>query len=101
VTGALPAQNVPRTIEMMLSLYPQTRRILVVLGASAYERGQAEKGKEIFAPFAGRVELSFANDLSLEQVEERVSKLRGRCAGPVRQLPPGRGRTCTTTAPLP
>src|SRR5689334_8448966 len=52
VTGALPAQDAARTIEMMLSLYPQTRRILVVLGASAYERGQAEKGKELFAPFA-------------------------------------------------
>jgi len=49
--------------------------ILVVLGASAYERGQAEKGKELFAPFAGRVELSYTNGLSLEQVEERVSKL--------------------------
>ena len=75
VTGALPAQNAPRTIQMMLSLYPQTRHILVVLGGSAYERGQAEKGREIFAPFAGRVELSYTNDLSLEQVEERVSKL--------------------------
>jgi len=75
VTGALPAQDAARTIEMMLSLYPQTRRILVVLGASAYERGQAEKGKELFAPFAGRVELSYTNGLSLEQVEERVSKL--------------------------
>src|SRR5215468_210765 len=75
LTGALPAQNAPRTIEMMLSLYPATRRILVVLGGSAYERGQAEQGKLLFAPFGSRVEISYTNDLSLEQVEARVSKL--------------------------
>jgi formate hydrogenlyase transcriptional activator len=75
VTGALPAQNAPRTIEMMLALYPQTRHILVVLGGSAYERGQAEKGKEIFAAFASRVDLTYTTDLPLEQVEERVSRL--------------------------
>jgi PAS domain S-box-containing protein len=75
LTGALPAQNAPRTIDLMLSMYPSTRRILVVLGASAYERAQAEQGKILFAPFARRVDVSYTNDLSLEQVEERVSKL--------------------------
>ena len=75
MTGALPAQNAPRTIELMLSLYPSTRRILVVLGGSAYERGQAEQGRVIFAPFADRVQISYTNDLSLEQLEAEVSKL--------------------------
>jgi len=75
LTGALPAQNAPRTIDLMLSLYPSTRRILVVLGASAYERGQAGQGRILFAPFAPRVELTYTNDLTLEQLESRVKEL--------------------------
>jgi PAS domain S-box-containing protein len=75
LTGALPAQNAPRTIDLMLSMYPATRRIHVVLGASEYEQGQARRGREIFARFADRVDLVYLNDLSLEQIEARVAKL--------------------------
>ncbi len=75
LTGALPAQNAPRTIDLMLSLYPATRRIDVVLGSSEYERNQAEAGRRIFARFADRVELAYLNDLSLEQIEARVAAL--------------------------
>jgi PAS domain S-box-containing protein len=75
LTGALPAQSAPGTIELMLSMYPATRRIDVVLGASEYERGQAEQGRRIFAGFADRVTLEYLNDLSLEQIEARVAGL--------------------------
>ncbi|MGZ6134813.1 MAG: sigma 54-interacting transcriptional regulator, partial [Myxococcaceae bacterium] len=75
MTGALPAQNAPRTLELMLQLYPETRRILVVLGGSAYERGQAEQGRGLFAAFASRVDLVFTNDLTLDQLEARVRQL--------------------------
>ncbi|HEY1333453.1 MAG TPA: hypothetical protein VGF31_04285, partial [Myxococcaceae bacterium] len=75
VTGALPSQNAPRTLEMMLSLYPGTRRILVVLGGSAYERGQADQGRILFAGLANRIEISYTNDLPLEQVEAAVATL--------------------------
>jgi PAS domain S-box-containing protein len=59
----------------MLSMYPGTRRIDVVLGASEYERGQAEQGRRIFAPFADRVTLEYLNDLSLDRIEARVAAL--------------------------
>ncbi len=75
LTGALPAQNAPRTFELMLAMYPATRRIDVVLGASEYERRQAEVGRRIFSSFAERVELVFLTDLSLEQIESRVAAL--------------------------
>jgi PAS domain-containing protein len=76
LTGVLPANNTPKTIELMLSLYPQTRRIYVVLGASDYERDQARWGQVLFTPFAGRLEFVYLNDLSLEQVEAKVSQLQ-------------------------
>ncbi len=75
LTGALPAQNAPRTLELMLAMYPATRRIDVVLGASDYERRQAEVGRRIFSGFAKGVELVFLTDLSLEQIETRVAAL--------------------------
>ena len=101
MTGVLPAQNAPRTIELMLSLYPSTRRILVVLGGSAYERGQAEQGRIIFAPFASRVEITYTNDLPLEQVEAEVSKLPDDTLVLFGSfLQDAAGRDYDTTAPL-
>jgi len=75
LTGILTTQNAPKTIELMLSMYPKTRRIQVILGASAYERDQAERGRHLFAPFANRVELVYLNDLSLEQMEAKLRNL--------------------------
>ncbi len=75
LTGALPAQNAPRTVELMLSMFPATRRIHVVLGGSEYERGQAARGRELFAAFADRAEFRFLNDLTLEQIEALVAGL--------------------------
>jgi len=75
LTGALPANNAPPTIDLMLALYPRTRRIQVVLGASDYERNQAEMGRIIFSSFSGRVALEYLNDLTLEQIEAKVQTL--------------------------
>jgi PAS domain S-box-containing protein len=75
VTGALPPHNVPKTLDLMLALYPRTRRIHVVLGASQYEREQAEQGRRLFKSFENRVELDYLNDLTLEQLEAKLAHL--------------------------
>jgi PAS domain S-box-containing protein len=75
LTGALPAQNAPLTIDLMLAMYPHTRRIQVVLGASDYERDQARMGRVIFNRFSGRVGFEYLNDLSLEQMTAKVQTL--------------------------
>src|SRR5262249_21629661 len=75
VTGALPPHNVPKTLDLMLALYPRTRRIHVVLGASQYEREQAEQGRRLFKPYADRVELTYSNDLTLAELEAKLAHL--------------------------
>ncbi|HJV21155.1 MAG TPA: ABC transporter substrate binding protein [Holophagaceae bacterium] len=75
ITGALPAQNAPKNIECMLAMFPGTRQIDVILGASTYEREQARIGRTIFKDFEGRVTLNYLNDLSLEQMERRLRSL--------------------------
>jgi chemotaxis protein methyltransferase CheR len=75
ITGTAPANNAPHVIDLMLSMYPKTRRIHVILGASEYERRQAAGGRRIFKPFEGRVEIDYFNDLTLEQMEARLAAL--------------------------
>lgn len=77
LTGVLPANNAPRTVDLMLALYPQTRRIYVVLGASEYERDQAQWGRQlVFNRFAGRLEFVYTNDYTLDQLEAKAAQLQ-------------------------
>jgi PAS domain S-box-containing protein len=75
ITGGVPAQNAPATIDLMLRMFPGTKHIHVVLGASDYEREQAVQGRRIFKAFDGRVELDYWNDLTLPAIEARVATL--------------------------
>ncbi|MBK8791766.1 MAG: sigma 54-interacting transcriptional regulator [Holophaga sp.] len=75
ITGAVHPQNGPMTLDLMLSLFPKTKRIHIILGASAYERSQTERARQLFAPYAGRLEFEYMNDLTLEQVEARLREL--------------------------
>ena len=75
LTAALVAQNAPSTIALMLSLFPGTKQIHVVLGATPYEREQSERARTIFKPFDGQVGIDYWNDLSLEQMEQRAGQL--------------------------
>lgn len=72
LTGAYPSQGAKKTIQLMLNLYPKTRRIHVVLGASEYERGQAEVGRQIFAEFQNRVAFDYWNDLTLPEMLQQA-----------------------------
>jgi len=75
LTGAVHPANAPMTVDLMLALYPRTRRIHIILGASEYERTQAEFGRQIFKRFAGRIEFDYMNDLTLDQMVGRVRGL--------------------------
>ncbi len=75
-TGLTPTQNAPPTLDLMLRMYPQTRLIHVILGGSPYEREQAERGRKLFQRFEGRAALDYWNDLSLQQMVERLRTLK-------------------------
>jgi PAS domain S-box-containing protein len=75
LTGGVPPQNAPATLELMLRMFPATRRIHVVLGSSDYEREQAVQGQRIFKSFEDRVQLDYLNDLTLPAIESRLAAL--------------------------
>jgi len=75
ITGAVNPQTGPMTLDLMLSLFPKTRRIHMVLGANEYERLQAERARVVFSSYADRLEFDYMNDLTLEQMETRLRSI--------------------------
>ncbi len=67
--------HLPRLIENILQLLPDTETIAVVVGASELERFWLGELQREFAPFARRVKFEWLNELSLAQMQDRVAKL--------------------------
>jgi PAS domain S-box-containing protein len=62
-------------VEDILQMRPDTRNIAVVLGASPLEMFWASQLQGDFLAFTNRVHFIWLNDLSLEQIEQRVASL--------------------------
>ncbi|HEY6367551.1 MAG TPA: PAS domain S-box protein [Candidatus Binatia bacterium] len=71
------AQRVdPRTsIELILRLQPETRRIVVIGGTAEVDRHVIERVKETARSFAGRVDFDFWDNRSLAELRQAVSAL--------------------------
>ena len=65
-------------MEDMLQLAPATTNIAVVIGASQLEQFWAGAIRQEWAPFTNRLGFTWLNDLSFDQMLERVSKLPPR-----------------------
>jgi signal transduction histidine kinase len=72
----LPAEtDPPRVVESMLRVLPQTQTIAVVIGDSPVERFWFRQFQRQFTRFSSRVRFEWLNDLSLEQMCQRVAAL--------------------------
>jgi len=67
--------DLPRLFDNVLRLLPETRTIAVVIGASELERFWLGELKRELEPLASRVNFIYLNDLSLEQMQQRVAGL--------------------------
>ena len=67
--------NVPGFIEDMLQVAPATKNIEIVLGATSLDRRWQEAIQKAAEPLAGRIKFTYYNDLSFNQMLERVSTL--------------------------
>jgi hypothetical protein len=68
--------NGPGFIEDILQLAPDTTNIVCVIGASQVERYWTAAFQSDFARFTKRVSFTWLNDLSFEQMLEKVSERR-------------------------
>jgi PAS domain S-box-containing protein len=70
--------NVPGFVEDILQVAPATTNIAVVIGASPLERYWKAAFRREFERFTNRVAFTWFDDLSFDQMLERVSKLPPR-----------------------
>lgn len=68
-------QNLPGLVENILRVLPDTQRIAVVLGDTPLERFWLAEADREFEQFRNRVNFEWLNDLSLQQMRERVAAL--------------------------
>jgi signal transduction histidine kinase len=72
--------DLPKLIENILQVLPDTTNIAFVIGASPLERFWVEGMRQAFQPFAGRVTFEWFNDLSQDEMVGRAASLPPRSA---------------------
>ncbi|MGO8829684.1 MAG: ATP-binding protein [Steroidobacteraceae bacterium] len=68
-------QNIPGLIDNILRVLPDTQTIAFVLGDTPLERFWLGEARRELARFTGRVSIEWLNDLSLEQIRQRIAVL--------------------------
>jgi signal transduction histidine kinase len=72
--------DLPALAENILQLLPQTETIAVVIGATELEKFWKEELKRELERFSGRVRFEWLDELSLQQMKNRVASLPPRSA---------------------
>jgi signal transduction histidine kinase len=68
VTGVMMPIDAKETLEAALRLQPETRRVVVVSGTSAFDKRLLASTRAAFAGAPGTLEFTYLTDLSLESV---------------------------------
>jgi signal transduction histidine kinase len=75
VSGLAGRMNPRATVELILRLQPETRRIVVIGGTAEFDRNVLTRVKEAVRSVAGQVEFDFWDSLSMAEVRQAVSRL--------------------------
>jgi PAS domain S-box-containing protein len=75
IAGAVLRFNVPGTLELAMRLQPNSRRVVVVSGTSAYDRNWLRRAREALRAYEGPLEISYWTGQQLEQLLVNLRKL--------------------------
>jgi PAS domain S-box-containing protein len=78
VTGVLLKREFSPTLELVLSLHPDTRRIVLVAGTSEFDTQLVEQAREEFRVFEDRLTFTYLTALSLRELLTELSQLPPR-----------------------
>lgn len=70
--------DVASTLDQILKLIPGTTKVFIVMGVSPIEKLWLEEMRRLFQPLTGRLELTYSNEMSLEEILGRVATLPPR-----------------------
>lgn len=74
-TGVISSVDVAGTLEAALKLQPQARKLIVIGGIAKTDRLFQQIAREELRPYAGRLEIDFFVDLSMDQILSKVAHL--------------------------
>src|SRR4051812_41749488 len=75
VTGVWARLDYSETLDLALSLHPDTRRVVVVAGTALDEQKRVENARAEFRKYEGRVEFTYLTDLTLAELKDRLAAL--------------------------
>jgi signal transduction histidine kinase len=75
VRGILLKREFAPTLEIALSLHPQTKRVAVVAGRSEFDRGILDQARKEFRVYEDRVAFTYLTALPLQQILTELSQL--------------------------
>lgn len=79
-TGVLLDLDLPAYLRNILQLRPETTEVSVVVGNSPVERYWTSELHRAFQQFEGRVHITWFNDLTLVQMQERAASMPAKSA---------------------
>lgn len=75
VTGVPVRMDLQGTLDLALRLHPDTVRVFVVAGSSAFDAGWAAEARRAFRPYADRAEFEYLTGLPMDELLARVAGL--------------------------
>lgn len=78
LTGLLESIDIKATLDIALKLHPQTEEVAVITDMTRTGRALKAKAREIFNPYTGRLGFNYLEDLTIEDLMQRVETLSDR-----------------------
>jgi signal transduction histidine kinase len=80
VSGIVQRMDLSGTMELILRLQPETRRVLVISGVAEIDRITLARAQAAARSFANRIDFEFWSDRSMADVRQAVQKLPAKTA---------------------
>jgi PAS domain S-box-containing protein len=76
MTGSLASFDFAKTVELALTLQPETTRVILISGTSQRDRWMERIAREQFQPLVGRVQFAYWEGLTPLEIKERFKELK-------------------------
>ncbi|HYQ73333.1 MAG TPA: ABC transporter substrate binding protein [Gammaproteobacteria bacterium] len=78
ITGISNFLDITGTLELILDVHPDTRRVAVIVGSARYDLGMERVARQAMEAFAGRVEFVWLRGLPIAELVEALNTLPER-----------------------
>jgi signal transduction histidine kinase len=80
ITGVAVKRDVRQTLDLLLTVHPDTRQIVVPVGSSPTEEAWGKETRELFQPYETRVRITYLSGLSMDAMLGTLNALPAHSA---------------------